>query len=252
MTNARKPQSMAATDRVGGVVQHIESSIFSGELGPGDRLPAERQLSEQLGVSRSVVREALGRLATVGLIESRQGSGTRVAVPTDQPIVTGFRRLLHSGEFRLEHLRQVRTPLEVTIVRLASQHRTESHLAALQAQYEIVCNPELTLAENVTADLEFHAILARASGNPLMEMVLRPLLLGPIQELIIETRQSKLGRYDVELAEKEHGQILAAVRAQDADAAEAALLAHIENSVLGVDPPRQRARLKANRDSDAR
>lgn len=232
-------------DRVAQVVQHLESSILSGKLGPGDRLPAERQLSEDLGVSRSVVREALGRLATVGLIESRQGSGTRVALPTDQPIVTGFQRLLHSGEFRLEHLRQVRTPLEVTIVRLAALNRTEAHLAALEMQYEIVCNPHLSLAEHVTADLEFHAILARASGNPLMEMVLRPLLLGPIQELIIETRRSILGRYDVELAEQEHGQILAAVKAQDPDAAEAALRAHIDNSVVGADPPRRKLRLKA-------
>src|SRR4051812_11214573 len=127
--------------RVSEITRRIERSIVSGELQVGDYLPAERALCEQLGVSRSVVREALGRLASLGLVESRHGSGTRVASPSGREISVGYERLMRSSDAPLEDLAEVRLPLETTIAALAATNRTDVHLARLEATQRALGNP---------------------------------------------------------------------------------------------------------------
>src|SRR5262245_39925989 len=151
--------------RVSEVTRRIERSIVSGELQVGDYLPAERALCEQLGVSRSVVREALGRLTSLGLVESRHGSGTRVASPSGREISVGYERLMRTSDAPLEDLAVVRLPLETTIAALAATNRTDAHLARLDATQRSLGNPRKSLAAHVKADGEFHAILAEATGN---------------------------------------------------------------------------------------
>jgi DNA-binding FadR family transcriptional regulator len=214
---------MANADRVSGVVRHLEQMILSGQLAPGDLLPSERELSDSLAVSRSVVREALGRLASLGLVSSVHGSGTRVAAPNSRPITTGYRRLLRHGELDLTHLAEARLPLETTIAASAARHRTDEHLARLERAQAALAAPRATLDEHVRADLEFHAILAEATGNPIFGIVL-----APIQELLIESRRRTLGRHGSELAHEHHAAILEAVRAGDADAAARAMRRHLE------------------------
>src|SRR5690242_6839329 len=106
---------MSRTDTVTQLADALEQAILSGELKPGDLLPSEREISSQRGVSRSVVREALGRLASLGLVRSVHGSGTRVEAPSSRPVTVGYRRLLTRPGFRLEDLAAVRLPLETTI-----------------------------------------------------------------------------------------------------------------------------------------
>jgi GntR family transcriptional repressor for pyruvate dehydrogenase complex len=214
---------MARADRVSEVAGYIEQAILSGKWSPGDVLPSEREISAEIGVSRSVVREAIGRLSSLGLVRSVHGSGTRVEAPSDKPITAGYRRLLRQGEFRLSDLAAVRLPLETTIAALAAQHRTEEHLQRLVGAQEILGNPRRGLEAHVQADLEFHAALAEASGNPLFGIVL-----APIQELLIESRRRTLGRHGAELAHRHHEAILAAVRAREADGAARAMREHIE------------------------
>jgi DNA-binding FadR family transcriptional regulator len=213
---------MARADRVSEVVQYIEEAILSGKLAPGDALPSERDISAEIGVSRSVVREAIGRLSSLGLVRSVHGSGTRVEAPSDKPITAGYRRLLRQGEVDLGHLAAVRLPLETTIAALAARHRTAEHLERLVRTQEVLGNPRRSLEAHVQADLEFHAILAEASGNPLFGIVL-----APIQELLIESRRRTLGRHGAELAHGHHAAILEAIAAGDAGAATRAMHTHI-------------------------
>jgi DNA-binding FadR family transcriptional regulator len=213
---------MARADRVTEVAQYIEEAILSGKLAPGDALPSERDISAALGVSRTVVREAIGRLSSLGLVRSVHGSGTRVEAPSDKPITAGYRRLLRQGEVDLSHLAAVRLPLETAIAGLAARHRTPEHLERLARTQDVLGNPRRTLEAQVQADLEFHAILAEASGNPLFGIVL-----APIQELLIASRRRTLGRHGAELAHGHHTAILKAVEAGDAEAATRAMHAHI-------------------------
>jgi GntR family transcriptional repressor for pyruvate dehydrogenase complex len=214
---------MPPADRVSEVVRHLEQRILSGQLAPGDKVPPERELSVALGVSRSVVREAIGRLASMGLVRSVHGSGTRVEAPNGRPITAGYQRLLRRGEFDLAHLAEVRLPLETAIAALAAQHRTDEHLNRLSAAQKALSNARAGLDAHVRADLEFHAVLAEASSNPLFGIVL-----APIQELLIESRRRTLGRHGSALAHRHHAAILAAVEARDAAAAARAMRAHLE------------------------
>ncbi|HEY7313213.1 MAG TPA: FCD domain-containing protein [Gemmataceae bacterium] len=214
---------MSRTDHVSQVADQLERAILSGEFAAGDVLPSERDLSERLGVSRSVVREALGQLRSLGLIRSVHGSGTRVEAPNDRLVTLGYQRLLHRPDFRLEHLAEVRLPLETTIAARAAVRRTAEHLKRLHAAQKILGNARRSLESHVKADLDFHAALAEATGNPFFQTVL-----APIQQLLIESRRRTLGRYGSEIAHQHHAKILAAVEAGDADAARRAMREHIE------------------------
>jgi GntR family transcriptional repressor for pyruvate dehydrogenase complex len=212
-------------DRVAVVVRHFEQAILSGQLAPGDLLPAERSISQDLGISRSVVREALGRLSSMGLVRSIHGSGTRVEAPSPRPITAGYQRLLRQGRFDLAHLAQVRLPLETTIASLAARYRTEVHLARLEQAQAALNDPTGSLESHIRADLDFHAILAEASGNPLFGVVL-----APMQELLIQSRRQTLAQHGSRLAWEHHGIILAAVREGNPVAAEAAMRRHLETN----------------------
>jgi DNA-binding FadR family transcriptional regulator len=216
---------MTTVDRVAQVVERLEQMILSEQLGPGDRLPPERELGARLSVSRSVVREALGRLESLGLVESVQGSGTRVATPSGQQITTAYAWMLRHGGCRLEDLSIVRLPLETTIARLAAEHRTAEHLTRLDKTQTVLSNSRRSLKAHIAADLQFHAILAEATGNPMFQLVL-----APIQQLLIESRRRTLGSFGVDLAHEHHARILAAVAAQDPDAAASAMADHIQTN----------------------
>jgi GntR family transcriptional repressor for pyruvate dehydrogenase complex len=214
---------MSRTDHVSQVADQLERAILAGEYGAGDLLPSERELSARLGVSRSVVREALGRLGSLGLVRSVHGSGTRVEAPSDRVVTLGYQRLLHRPDFRLEHLAEVRLPLETTIAALAAVGRKAEHLQRLRATQKVLGGKRRTLEAQVQADLDFHSTLAEATGNPFFQIVL-----APIQQLLIESRRRTLGRYGSEIAFRHHAQILAAVEAGDAEAARRAMRQHIE------------------------
>jgi GntR family transcriptional repressor for pyruvate dehydrogenase complex len=214
---------MSRTDHVRRIAEQLEQAILSGEYAPGDALPSERELSDQLGVSRSVVREAIGRLASLGLVRSVQGSGTRVETPSSRPLTVGYQRLLRQGDFKLEDLAAVRLPLETTIAALAARMRTDEHLERLAQTQRILGNPRRSLEAHVEADLDFHATLAEATGNSLFQVVLEP-----IQQFLIESRRRTLGRHGAEIAHQHHVRILVAVVARDPDAASEAMREHLE------------------------
>ncbi len=214
---------MSRVDRVSEIAQQLEQAILSGELAPGDILPSEREISARQGVSRSVVREALGRLASLGLVRSVHGSGTRVEAPNGRQVTDGYRRLLGLPNYPLEHLAAVRLPLETTIASLAATKRTQEHLDRLRETQEALGEPGRPLEDHIKADLEFHATLADATGNRLFHLVL-----VPMQEMMIESRRRTLGRYGSELAHRHHARILEAVIAGDAEAAAQAMREHLE------------------------
>lgn len=214
--------SRVPADRVAHVVDHLERRIFSGEFKPGDLLPAERELSAELGVSRSVVREALGKLDSLGVVQRRQGSGTRVAPPTSAPVLKTFQRIFQAGDIDLNDLTEARLPLEIAMARAASQRRTDEHVKKLEVQQAILQDEQLDVESHLRADEAFHAILAEASENQMFSM-----LLEPVQHLRHEPYRKHYDQYQLRQAHAEHQAILDAVRARDPAAAEAAVRAHL-------------------------
>ncbi len=212
----------SVADRVAQVVDYLEEKIFSRTLQPGDLLPAERELSAELGVSRSVVREALGKLDSLGLVERRQGSGTRVAPPSKIPVLKGFRRMFLAGDLDLNDLTEARLPLEVAMVRLAAARRSDEHLQRLEEQQAILESEQEDIETHLRADEAFHAILAEATGNPMFGM-----LLEPVQHLRHEPYRKHYDEYQLRETRAEHQAIVSAIRDGNPDAAEAAIRDHL-------------------------
>jgi GntR family transcriptional repressor for pyruvate dehydrogenase complex len=213
-------------DHVGQVAEHFQNAILSGKLAAGERLPSERAISNHMKVSRGVVREALGRLASLGLVTIRHGSGTRVLAPSGQPVKIGMQQLLSRPEFTLEYLAEIRLPLETTMAAMASRQRQAEHLDRLEETQRILGDPHGSLDAHIAADMAFHATLAEASGNRLL-----PLVLEPFHQLLIATRRRTMGRFGTAFAFKHHGHILEAVRKQDPERAAHWMRVHLEASV---------------------
>jgi len=162
-------QSSAADD----VRKQLVALIESGKLKVDSRLPSEHSLAKTFGVSRPVVREALVALQVLGLTTVKNGKGTfvtsnRMTVP------------MLMGRYSPASLNQVRRFLEVPAARLAALHRTDEDLGRL-AQIIARLEDSEDTAERNALDVSFHLAIAKASGNPLMVMLIE-VLRGALEE----------------------------------------------------------------------
>lgn len=152
------------------VVEQIRDLIESGQLKPGDKLPTERSLAEQLGISRSSVREALSALEVLGVIQSRQGLGNYVADNVEGDLSEDQFEDLIESEGTLEII-EARQLFEPAVAALAAQRRTDADLRALR---NCIAEMERLLdegAETWEPDWGFHIALARACSNPVVSAI---------------------------------------------------------------------------------
>jgi GntR family transcriptional regulator, transcriptional repressor for pyruvate dehydrogenase complex len=155
------------------IVDQIQDQVVSGELRPGDRLPAERELAERFGVSRTAVREAIKSLAERGIIEVLVGRGTFVRSVPIEHVVESMLLLLRERRAASAHVDEVRALLDIEVARLAARHRTPEdveRLAAVLRTMAEVRHSERGVAE---ADASFFDELARATGNPVLDVLSR-------------------------------------------------------------------------------
>jgi GntR family transcriptional regulator, transcriptional repressor for pyruvate dehydrogenase complex len=150
------------------VIQQLTRLIEEGVLEPGDQLPSERELSEELQVSRGTVREAVQFLGALGLVEVRHGSGTFVRLGTDpSKLRDEWRDWTIRHAERIHDLLELRKGLEPFAAELAAQRAGEEQVAAMEhalKQMEpAVDSPDVTVL--IQADLAFHHALCAAAGN---------------------------------------------------------------------------------------
>ena len=154
------------------VVDEIERLILDGSLQPGVRLPPEREFAEQLGVSRTVVREAVHILVAKGLLETRHGVGTIVRQVGGAQVVEQLGLLLQTRGMSLDHLFQVRIILEVEIAGLAASHVKEKDIAELESILENMRAVNDDPDAFAQGDIDFHRYLCNITGNPFFGMLL--------------------------------------------------------------------------------
>lgn len=207
------------------VVAFVRDLIDRGRLRPGDRLPAERDLAGQIGVSRPTVRAGLHALAAIGVVRSRQGSGTYIA---DGPPALGsaplsFLAALHG--FTRQEMYEARRILEVGAAGLAADRATPEQMATLADEvsglFESLEDPQVFLRH----DINFHREVAAASGNPIVGS-----LVEMVSEMYYERRRETAARAsdrDLRDAAVAHRRIYQAIRARDADAARRAMHDHL-------------------------
>lgn len=163
------------------IVDRIETLILEGTLKPGERLPAERTLAEEFGVSRPSLREALQKLVARGLLVSRQGGGTFVSAEIGSSFRDPLLALLENNPETQRDLLEFRHTLEGSCAYYAAQRATEPDRMRLSAAFDRVveCHArpagKVSRAEEGAADAHFHLAIAEASHNAVLLHTIRSL-----------------------------------------------------------------------------
>lgn len=209
------------------VFDSLRSDIVSGDLGDGQRLPPQEELAEKFGVSRTVLREALNRLSSLGLIEAQQGRGTFVRSLSPSLAMKPMLNALLLDESSTRELIEARFHLERVAVRLAARRATAADVAGLRSLLEeMVEHVEQGDLPGFSADdLAFHLTLSELTRNSILRKVLeaiREMMFRFLDEFNrIEGAPARAVAY--------HRKILDAVSAHDPDRAEAEMTAHLRD-----------------------
>lgn len=213
-----------------GIVEHVQRLILKGGLKAGDRLPSQRELAEQLGVSRPSLREALTVLETMGLVTVRAGSGVFVAKPGTRAPLWRF-----SDRCTPADVYEARLGLEGYAARLAAARVDQSAGDRLTRCTQEMRNALKTgdIIGVAAKDAEFHDLVFELCGNPVLAAMYRP-----VREILIESQRLPMAKID-RLSEtvREHENILACILDRKPDKAEAAMQDHIRSAAsrFGVD-----------------
>lgn len=223
------------------IVDTLVANIRDGLIKPGDKLPSESEIMGRFEVSRTVVREALSKLQAAQLVETRHGIGTFALAPQD---TTNF-KIADSDLSTIADVISVlelRISLETEAAGLAAQRRTEAQLQAMAEALQAFHDAIEHDSDAVPSDFQFHMEVARATGNRHFADLMTYLGTVIIPRTRVNTpSQAPEGRQAyLQRVHSEHENICQAIRAQDADAARAAMRTHLSNS---------RERLRRTQDS---
>ena len=216
------------------VAQQLAAEIREGRLAPGDKLPTEARLVEQFQVSRTVVREALSRLKSLGLVDSRQGSGVYVhANAAFEPLNFDARHT--ASREAVKQLVEVRRALEAEAAELAALRRTPAQVQAIRAALLAVDAATAANDNGVEEDVRFHRTIAEAADNPFLMGTLD--YLAQFQRGSIRvTRANEARREDfTREVRQEHLAILQAIEAGDAVRARDAAAEHMRNAARRIE-----------------
>lgn len=208
------------------IAAQIRELVASGRLKPGDRLPAERDLSAKFKVSRNTLREALRALELSGMIELRKGAagGAFVLPGSSGVVVNGLRDLYHLGAIKPEHLTEARVWLSEVVVRVACERLTEEGLVALEENIALATKADKAGNFQQRADLhrEFHNLLAAATRNPIITITMEGVM--EVMREFVKT----IGPSDNAYTLPSRRRLLKHLRARDADAAVAEMNKFLE------------------------
>jgi len=166
-----------SSEKPGQVVSALEHRILSGELQSGQRLPTEGELGLELGVSRTVVRDAVRTLTNRHLVRVRHGFGMEVAPPSDLPISHALADLLMRGSVTVGDVLEARAALDRQLAPLAARNATDEDVQRMEHELERFANAATTGRDAVAQDahLEIHLGFVRAMHMPALELLLKPM-----------------------------------------------------------------------------
>jgi GntR family transcriptional repressor for pyruvate dehydrogenase complex len=212
------------------VADAMLDTILNRGLRPGDPLPSERELGEQYGVSRTVIREAVRALTSRGVIDARAGRGLTVAKVAPETVSASMQLYLH-GQDQIPYakIHEVRTGIEIQIAGYAAERATDEEIEELSQLNEALNQADESDHEQLSIlDVEFHRAIARMTHNELYLIMLDSI--GP---LMLEVRRATIGApngravaYDI------HKKIVDAIASRDPDKARDAMQEHLAGAVL--------------------
>lgn len=209
-------------DQVETVLKYIKEQLYMGRLQPGERLPAERKLADQLSVGRAHVRSAFQKLEFYGIVQTFPQSGTVVAQEKMQVLERMITDALQIEQYDFASLVSVRILLEVEAIRLCALNRTDEDLCELtRAMQE--CEEKFYTEERVSKDFAYHQALARGAHNP----VLASLLLVITPDVLRYYQRYRVCTVPQEEVCAEHRELLRCVEEHNAERAEQILRRHL-------------------------
>ncbi|TKC81265.1 FadR family transcriptional regulator [Trinickia terrae] len=211
------------------VAQQLLAQIEKGSFADTGKLPSEAVLSQEFGVSRTVIREAISRLKNEGVVEARQGSGVFIAGKSGvRPLRIDYSEAA-GGESVLQIL-ALRRAIEAEVASEAAMHRTDADMAAIDAALAQIDIAAAEGRDGVAEDIAFHRTIAEATGNPYFLKTLA-FLNQYLEAGVLVTRTNEARREDFSRQVRdEHAAIVAAIRAGDPMAARNAARTHMYNA----------------------
>ena len=211
------------------VSESLMRKIVGEELPPGAQLPSEQVMATSFGVSRTVVREAISRLKSEGLIDTRQGRGAFVrADRSDVPLRFGIDPANPLSS--LLNILELRLGLDAEIAGLAAVRRTRDQMAAIQRALNEIDHASAAGRDAVAEDLEFHLAIAQATQNPLFFQLIRFLGSSFYSAIAVTRANEERAETLAKEARSEHKAIAKAISKRDQIAAANAARTHIENA----------------------
>ncbi|HMN31501.1 MAG TPA: FadR/GntR family transcriptional regulator [Caldilineaceae bacterium] len=222
-------------------LEQLKRYILSGVTAPGERLPSERELAEQLGVGRNSVREALKILEAVGLVEAHIGEGTFITAQVGATFgrTVGYSLALWGGA--IVEILDARQAIEIEAARLAAERSTGEDLLALQVEVERMAVAN-SFAAYLAADMNFHRLIGKGTHNEIVAHIVSNLI-DLLEEVLREAHTEPL-RMDAE-GSGTHQAIYAAIMRRDAPAAAEMMRQHLHFTIelwqavisVGANPP---------------
>jgi GntR family transcriptional regulator, transcriptional repressor for pyruvate dehydrogenase complex len=228
----RIPDNRALSEKI---ISQISDALIGGELKPGDRLPPERDLAEQFGVSRTVIRDAVKTLAGRGILQVKHGAGIFVATSEENMVgqLGALADVLPLQGAGLRDLFEVRKMMEASSAEWAAQRRSAHHVERLKGIVEDAYRHSEDLSALSERDAQFHVAIAEASQNLVLVRVMLTLL-----DLLATARRESLsipGRAQLSL--KQHERVLEEIEARNPEAARKAMLDHLTSVETAIMSP---------------
>tara|TARA_R110002096_G_scaffold238581_18_gene430217 strand:- start:2535 stop:3260 length:726 start_codon:yes stop_codon:yes gene_type:complete len=190
-------------------VEALRLFILEEMIEPGAELPSQGELAEKLGVSRTVIREAMRILESQGLVEISQGKLPRVLPANTQVVIDGLSTLMERSSVTLLDVLEVRRPVEIEAAVQAAEKATDEHLRQMREANDALAKAK-TIEEQILADMRFHKIVAEATGNPVFGIVL-----DVMAQFLFESRRKTLKQSGAKVALRHHNQLLNAIEERD-------------------------------------
>jgi DNA-binding FadR family transcriptional regulator len=211
------------------LVERLTADITTGKLAPGSRLPTEQEMIAATGVSRTVVREAVAALRADQLVVTKQGVGAFVAETVRRPFKIDFDEL--SSLRQVLDVMELRTGIEIEAAGLAADRGTAAEVRKIVESFDAIEAAIKRGESGIDQDFDFHCSIADASGNPQFRRFLDYLGRFIIPRQTISGGPGVMSsRAYTNAIQKEHRQIVSAIRSRAVAAARAAMRRHLHNS----------------------
>ena len=208
------------------VFRQLRDQVLRRTWPPGSKIPSEHELSRTMGVSRVSIREGIQHLVSLGILETRHGEGTFVRELSGEIYFNSLIPLMALDETDIFHVLEYRRIIEKGTAALAAERATDHDVAEMEAVYDRMVRSQDDVAEFARADLEFHLVVAKATGNSVLIKVNN--VLRSVLSVSMENIVSTLGMRD---GLHYHRLLIEAVRSRNAPEAERLMEEHVVRTI---------------------